>query len=87
MGFPAHDAVFIFFASLTVIFKSSVFNIFNSKAFVFNKCGNVLSSFFSMEENEFFTSSFFNDVWNKFIFVLKIKFASSNLPENLQGAP
>ena len=88
MGVPAHDMVFIFFASLTGLFKSSVFNIFQNVILIFNKCGNVLSSFFRMQENWVLHIFILQCRWELiFIFVLKLKLTSSNLPENPQGAP
>ena len=55
LGLSAHDPVCFLFASLTELFKSSVFNILS-------KCNlrNVLSSL----KIEFFTSSLFNEVYN-----------------------
>ena len=58
VGLPAHDAVLIFFAYLTGIFKSSVSNIFQNTVFVLNKYARC-------KKIEFFTSSFFNECWNK----------------------
>ena len=86
LGLSAQDQVFIFFASLTGLFTSSVFNIYAIVAL--NKSGNVLSSFLNMEEN--WVLHIFILQWRLekiFIFVCKLKLTSSNVPENQQGAP
>ena len=88
LGLPAHDAVFIFFASLTGLFKSSVINIFQNAIFISNKFGNVLSSFFHMQKywvlHIFILECRLEQI---FIFVFKLNLTFSNLPENPQGAP
>ena len=58
VGLPAHNAVLIFFAYLTGIFKFSVSNILQNTVFVLNK-------YATCKKIEFFTFSFFNVGWNK----------------------
>ena len=90
MGVPAHEAVFIFFTYLTGLFKSSVFNFFQNAFFIFNKCGNVLSSFFNTTRKKIEFFQIFNlqcRLEQILIFIFQLKLASSNLPENPQGAP
>ena len=72
------------------VFKSSVFNAFKNTIFIFNKCGNWESSFFSKPDIRvlhFFILQCRLDLEQIFIFVFMLKLPSSSLPENLQGAP
>ena len=68
-----------------------IFNLqhfFQKAAFVFNRCGNVISSCFNMKEN--WVLQIFILQWRLeriFIFVVKLKLASLIFHENQQGAP
>ena len=101
LGLPAHDAVFIFFTYLTGLFKSSVFNFFKMHSSSLANVAMFYLHSSTRKKIKFFTSSFFNmeENWvlhifilqcrleHIFIFVFKLNLASSNLPENSQGAP
>ena len=62
LGLPAQDAIFIFFASLTGLFKSSVFHIFSKCNLCFWQLWRRFIYPSTRKKIKLFTSSVFNEV-------------------------